>query len=239
LAIARAGVETGAVSGILAAAGRAVAALGFAAVVSPLVGLVAGTAAASPSAVPRDPADSVPAIAQPSLLVRDIPARETEAAPTTVPRRGPASSDGIATGGVPSTGRWGWPLAPAPAVVQRFLPPPHPWSAGHRGVDLAAVIGQQVRSPDAGVVTFGGLVAGRGVVVVTHAGGLRSTFEPVEQALPAGTPVTRDQPVGTVTASPGHCAPATCLHWGVLRGDVYLDPVGLVGLQRVVLLPLG
>lgn len=88
-------------------------------------------------------------------------------------------------------------------------------------------------------MTFGGLVAGRGVVVVTHAGGLRSTFEPVEQALPTGTPVTRGQPVGTVTASPGHCAPATCLHWGVLRGDVYLDPVGFVGLQRVVLLPLG
>ncbi len=264
-------------SGILAAAGRAVArraiarravAAGLAAVVCPLVGLIVGAAVAtpsavprdlaspsavprdlasppavprdlaSPSAVPRDPADSGPAITQLSGPVMDIPGRETEVSPTAAPRRAPASSDGIATTGVASAGRWSWPLAPAPAVVERFLPPPHPWSAGHRGVDLAAAVGQPVLAPDAGVVTFSRLVAGRGVVVVTHAGGLRSTFEPVDQVLPVGTLVTRGQPVATVAASPGHCAPATCLHWGVLRGDVYLDPLSFVGLLKVILLPL-
>jgi hypothetical protein len=44
--------------------------------------------------------------------------------------------------------------------------------------------------------------------------------------------------LGVVAAVPGHCAPATCLHWGVRRGDVYLDPLQLVGTGPPVLLPL-
>ena len=44
--------------------------------------------------------------------------------------------------------------------------------------------------------------------------------------------------MATVAATPGHCAPATCLHWGVLRGETYLDPLVLVGAVRVMLLPL-
>jgi len=31
---------------------------------------------------------------------------------------------------------------------------------------------------------------------------------------------------------------AACLHWGLLQGDVYLDPLALLGLGRVRLLPL-
>ena len=65
-----------------------------------------------------------------------------------------------------------------------------------------------------------------------------STGEPVASSLSAGATVTQGQPVATVAGTPGHCAPATCLHWGVLRGDVYLDPLALVGAVRVVLLPL-
>ena len=37
----------------------------------------------------------------------------------------------------PAGGRFGWPVALA-RVVRRFDPPPQPWLAGHRGVDLAA-----------------------------------------------------------------------------------------------------
>ena len=134
--------------------------------------------------------------------------------------------------------RWAWPLAPDPRLVERFAPPPHPRSAGHRGVDLDATVGQPVRAPEAGVVTFSGVIAGRGVVVLAHPGGLRSTFEPVERALPTGAVVERGQAVATVSAASGHCVPATCLHWGVLRGETYLDPLGLVGVLRVVLLPM-
>jgi murein DD-endopeptidase MepM/ murein hydrolase activator NlpD len=111
------------------------------------------------------------------------------------------------------------------------------WGAGHRGVDLAASPGGQVRAPSDGVVSFAGVIAGTEVLVVAHADGLRSTFEPVLASLPVGASVARGEVIGSVTASPGHCAPATCVHWGVLRGTTYLDPLAFVR-QPVVLLPL-
>lgn len=134
--------------------------------------------------------------------------------------------------------RWAWPLEPTPSVERRFDPPDQPWLPGHRGVDLAAVSGQSVHAPAAGTVTFAGSLAGRGVLVVAHDGGLRSTFEPVDGAVAVGARVARGQVVGVVTSTPGHCAPDVCLHWGVRRGETYLDPLAFVGRARVVLLPL-
>lgn len=89
-----------------------------------------------------------------------------------------------------------------------------------------------------GQVIFSGVVAGRGVVVVRHAGGLRTTYEPVDNRLPVGTAVEPGTALGALSAVPGHCAPALCLHWGLRRGDVYLDPLQLVGSGPPVLLPL-
>lgn len=132
---------------------------------------------------------------------------------------------------------WAWPVFDPHEVVRGFDPPGAPWGAGHRGVDLRAVVGGPVFSPADGVVTFAGVIAGRAVLVVAHANGLRSTFEPVVATLPVGASITRGQSVGTLSASPGHCAPAACLHWGVLRGAVYLDPLGFLR-QPVVLLPI-
>jgi murein DD-endopeptidase MepM/ murein hydrolase activator NlpD len=82
------------------------------------------------------------------------------------------------------------------------------------------------------------MLAGRGVVVVTHAGGLRSTFEPVDGALPVGAMVAAGARVGRLAMTPTHCEPAVCLHWGVLRGRTYLDPLALLGRRPIVLLPL-
>lgn len=123
---------------------------------------------------------------------------------------------------------WQWPLAPAPAVVRPFHAPPTPWSAGHRGVDLAARTGQQVRAPVAGRVAFTGLVAGRAVLVLRHEGGLRTSYEPVTTTLTVGSAVAAGQVVGVVTATPGHCLPAACVHWGLRRGSTYLDPLTLL-----------
>jgi murein DD-endopeptidase MepM/ murein hydrolase activator NlpD len=134
--------------------------------------------------------------------------------------------------------RWTWPLLPRPHVLARFDPPEVRWGAGHRGVDLDAQVGQDVLAPTDAVVTFSGMVVDRGVLVLDTAGGLRTTFEPVEPAMVVGTPVVRGDVVARVAATPGHCAPATCLHWGVLDGERYLDPLALVGAVRVVLLPL-
>ena len=123
---------------------------------------------------------------------------------------------------------WGWPLDPAPAVARPFHAPPTPWSAGHRGVDLAAAVGQSVRAAGGGRVAFAGLVAGRGVIVVAHPGGLRTSYEPVSNAAVVGALVRRGGRIGVVGGVPGHCAPATCLHWGLRRGETYLDPLTLL-----------
>jgi murein DD-endopeptidase MepM/ murein hydrolase activator NlpD len=133
---------------------------------------------------------------------------------------------------------FGWPLDGTPSVVRRFDPPPEPWLAGHRGVDLAASPGDPVRAAGAGVVAFAGMVAGRGVVSVDHPNGLRTTYEPVDASVAAGAAVARGTPLGVVV--PGHagCPAAACLHWGLRRGDTYLDPLMLLGFVRVRLLPL-
>lgn len=115
-----------------------------------------------------------------------------------------------------------WPLRGMPEVVRSFNPPASPWGAGHRGVDLAGEVGDQVLSAAAGTVTYAGPLAGRGVVVVDH-GTVRTTYEPVTATVAAGAWVAAGDPIGTL--DPGHCAHQPCLHWGLKRGDQYLDPL--------------
>jgi murein DD-endopeptidase MepM/ murein hydrolase activator NlpD len=137
---------------------------------------------------------------------------------------------------------WTWPLAYGePAVVRSFDPPAEPWQTGHRGVDLAAIEGEAVYAAGSGVVTYAGLVAGVGVVSLSH-GELRTTYQPVTATVRAGEHVQPGEQIGTLDTTGSHCAPAPCLHWGLLRGDVYLDPTSLIppaGRPRARLLPLG
>nr|WP_246326163.1 M23 family metallopeptidase [Actinomycetospora corticicola] len=147
-------------------------------------------------------------------------------------------------------GAFGWPVtglsdgAPAGGgVVRRFLPPPTPYGRGHRGVDLTGVPGSAVLAAGAGTVVFAGMLAGRGVVSVLHAGGLRTTYEPVRALVPVGAVVARGTVLGTL--DPGHAGcPVACLHWGLRRAhppgaarEQYLDPLLLVGLGRTRLWP--
>jgi murein DD-endopeptidase MepM/ murein hydrolase activator NlpD len=123
--------------------------------------------------------------------------------------------------------------------VRPFTPPEQRWLSGHRGVDLHAPgPGVAILAPSAGRVRFSGRVGGKDVVVIEHAQGLRSTFEPAISSLAVGAAVSRGQAVAAVGPSSGHCAPTTCLHWGVLRGEVYLDPLSFIGPLGVRLLPL-
>jgi murein DD-endopeptidase MepM/ murein hydrolase activator NlpD len=142
---------------------------------------------------------------------------------------GPASAD-VDPVGV-------WPLRPEPAVVRGFDPPALPYGAGHRGVDLRGETGQPVHASLAGTVTYAGLLAGRGVVVVAH-GATRTTYEPVTAAVAVGQPVARGAVLGTLELGGSHCFPRACLHWGWIAGETYLDPLRLVGLGPVRLLPL-
>ena len=130
-----------------------------------------------------------------------------------------------------------WPLVPEPEVVAGFDPPSDPWGAGHRGVDLLGSPGQAVRAAVRGRVAWGGLLAGRGVVVVDH-GATRTTYEPVEATVAVGAPVAAGDRIGRLSAVGSHCLPRTCLHWGWIEGETYLDPLRLVGAGPVRLLPL-
>ena len=130
-----------------------------------------------------------------------------------------------------------WPLDPQPDVVAPFDPPAQPWEAGHRGVDLAGHPGQVVRTALPGRVAFAGSIAGKPVVSVDH-GDRRTTYEPVVATVSPGDVVAGGDPIGRLVVLHGHCVPAACLHWGLRRGDTYLDPLSLVGGGPVRLLPL-
>lgn len=130
-----------------------------------------------------------------------------------------------------------WPLSPRPEVVAAFAPPVRRWEHGHRGVDLLGRAGQDVRATLPGTVSFAGQVAGRGVVVVDHAG-RRTTYEPVTATARVGDAVGNGEVIGTLQHALGHCAPRVCLHWGLIVGDGYQDPLDLVGAGPVRLLPV-
>jgi murein DD-endopeptidase MepM/ murein hydrolase activator NlpD len=132
---------------------------------------------------------------------------------------------------------FGWPVD-APRIVRSFDPPAQPWLAGHRGVDLAAPPLSMVYAVGAGTVVYAGRLADRGVVSVAHPDGLRTTYEPVTSALHVGDVVAGGQRIGTLEAGHPGCPAVACLHWGLRRGEQYLDPLALLGLGRVRLLPL-
>jgi murein DD-endopeptidase MepM/ murein hydrolase activator NlpD len=94
-----------------------------------------------------------------------------------------------------------------------------------------------------GVVTHSGTVAGRGTVTVLHAGGLRSTYEPVDSSVSEGAVVVGGAPIGVVApglgSSSAHCGARVCLHLGARRGETYVDPWPLLAGGRLALLPLG
>jgi len=103
-------------------------------------------------------------------------------------------------------------------------------------VDLAGEPGQQVTAAVGGRVTYAGSLAGRGVVVVTH-GRSRTTYEPVDPAVRVGEAVAAGEVLGRLQAGGSHCLPAACLHWGLIQGETYRDPLSLVGAGPVRLLP--
>jgi murein DD-endopeptidase MepM/ murein hydrolase activator NlpD len=130
------------------------------------------------------------------------------------------------------------PPLPALDVIRPFDPPATRYGAGHLGVDLAAHPGEPVRAAAAGVVTFAGPVAGRGLVVLLHADGVRTEYEPMRVLVSRGASVRAGAVLGRVSGTHGDCAPGRCLHWGARRGADYLDPLLLLrALGTVRLLP--
>lgn len=130
---------------------------------------------------------------------------------------------------------WAWPVEPA-TVARAFEMAAGPYGPGHRGIDLEAAAGSAVVAPDDGTVRFAGPVAGRPVVSIEHAGGLVSSFEPVEPSVARGDVVRRGDRIGTLLA--GHVPGSTRLHLGARLAGQYVDPLPLLGIERPVLLPL-
>lgn len=156
--------------------------------------------------------------------------------------------------------RYRSPTADAvPRVIHPFEKPAQRWSAGHRGVDLAVPDrDRNVYAPAPGKVVFSGTVVNRKVLVIAHPDGRRSTFEPMDEALPVGTEVTAGDAVGTVAAPesagensehPYRRCSTPCLYWGVRQGGArgdgsgreaeYVNPMSLLGSQDPsILLPV-
>jgi murein DD-endopeptidase MepM/ murein hydrolase activator NlpD len=144
----------------------------------------------------------------------------------------------LPAGGIESSPHWKWPVGNGPDVLRGFDKPPEPWLSGHRGVDLEASGSEDIRAPADGRVSFAGWVVGRPVLTLEHPSGLRSSFESVETDLSKGDTVSRGEVVGHVS-TPWHCDDRACLHWGVRRGEEYLNPLQFVtDLRPSVLLPL-
>ena len=115
-------------------------------------------------------------------------------------------------------------------IVDHFRPPACTWCAGNRGIDYAVAPGTSARASAAGVVTFAGPVGFDLFVVVAHADGLRTTYAFLASVgVSVGDRVAQGQVVG---------ATGDRLHFGVRRGDAYLDPerllAGLVVRSRLV-----
>ena len=189
-----------------------------------------------------DPTDTVPGPAEaahwatsPTSLVASLPPAS--------PPINEAGTDGQtltdrSAGPRRPRGRYQWPTGAPATVVEDFDPPAVVWGRGHRGVDLAAAEGTQIRSAAAGTVAFAGMVAGRPVVSIDHADGIRTTYEPVEPAVSTGDTVAAGQVIGTLLA--GHRSDGVCaLHWGARTGPkTYINPLRLLQPAVIRLKPL-
>jgi small subunit ribosomal protein S2 len=101
-------------------------------------------------------------------------------------------------------------------VVDHFRPPPCTWCAGNRGIDYAVAPGSPVHASAGGVVTFAGAIGADLYVTVTHPDGLRTSYAYLSSiAVATGRRVAQGDVLGTTGPE---------LHFGVRRGDVYLDP---------------
>ena len=178
-----------------------------------------------------------------------------------VPSSAPVPSSAHVPGTVELTAsrlRYRSPTAESrPRVVHPFKKPAQRWSAGHRGVDLRVPENdRRVYAPAPGKVVFSGTVVNRKVLVIAHPDGRRSTFEPMDEALPVGTTVAAGEVIGTVAVTAGgtgerpyrRCT-TVCLYWGVRQGGErgdgsgktaeYINPMSLLGSKEPsILLPV-
>jgi murein DD-endopeptidase MepM/ murein hydrolase activator NlpD len=126
----------------------------------------------------------------------------------------------------PSVGAYGWPVEGP--VIRRFEPPTRPYGAGHRGIDIAASTGTDVKASADGRVAFAGRVAGDLHVSVDHPDGVRTSYSYLSAvAVRRGDSVARGEVIGrTAAGHPGVTSPH--LHFGARLAGQYIDPMLLL-----------
>ena len=137
------------------------------------------------------PARSRPALPAVSAVVLaallTLGAGSSAAAPASVAADGPPAVEPhrCPTPAASGEGTWRWPVDPPRSIARPFIPPPTPYAAGHRGIDIRAPAGT-LYAPESGVVHFAGVVVDRPVLSIDHGGGVISSYEPVETTLVEG-----------------------------------------------------
>lgn len=101
-------------------------------------------------------------------------------------------------------------------ITDHFRPPACQWCPGNRGIDYDVAPGTAVHAAASGQVDFAGPVGPALFVVVRHSDGLRTTYGFLQSVgVSVGQSVATGDIVGTGSGD---------LHFGVRRGDDYLDP---------------
>lgn len=138
-------------------------------------------------------------------------------------------------------GAWPWPLLGE--VITPYKNGSDRYAAGqHRGLDIAAPSGTQVRAIVDGRVTFAGTLPDGGVTVTVRSGDgayLVSSLHLASRTVSRGATVAAGDSLGAVGNTGKRSATQPHLHLGVRRASdrAYLDPMSMLGPQRIAKSP--
>ncbi len=138
----------------------------------------------------------------------------------------------------PGAAAWSWPVEGA--VLRPFVAGDDPYAGGqHRGIDIGAPTGAEVRAPAAGVVSFAGQVPRQGLCLTirTEDGYSVTLVHLGSVGLPVGTAVGESDVVGTIGPSGDPEWPEPYVHLGIrLTADPngYLDPLSLLPVRQAL-----
>ena len=117
-------------------------------------------------------------------------------------------------------------------TLNQYLAPMTEYGSGHRGIDLPAVIGDEILSPATGEISFIGKVGYRNVISVRFGSSFTASLEPVCSELLEGSLVNLGDSIGFVCEPDPeylwHCQ-QTCIHFGTRSEQGYFSPLALMG----------
>lgn len=131
-----------------------------------------------------------------------------------------------ASGADIALGSYQWPVTGP--VTRGFESPTSPYTAGHRGIDIAVPFGTPAVAAQEGSVAFAGKVAGSLFVSIDHADGIRTTYSWLSVVdVKKGEQVEAGSVIGATGA--GHPSSTLAhLHFGARLSGEYMDPMLLL-----------